>query len=163
MRSLFCRLILKCSQATKVKCTEVCDKVLNCGRHSCRQVCHPGSCEPCDEDVHQGTGRRGLGFHQGRVCAPPRCGTWVVPVVKALLSKQRARAAGTGRFASGQPTSGFHSGATCDGLPHAAWFLAECFCGKEQRDVVCGTADSFSKQFTCHQPCDRWVLCEMYT
>ena len=40
-----------------MKCSEVCDKVLNCGKHSCKQVCHPGSCSPCEEEIHQGNAK----------------------------------------------------------------------------------------------------------
>ncbi|KAF9589493.1 hypothetical protein IFM89_024764 [Coptis chinensis] len=35
-----------------VTCGDVCDKVLECGRHMCRKICHVGCCEPCGELVN---------------------------------------------------------------------------------------------------------------
>lgn len=29
------------------KCNEVCDKILACGNHRCKSLCHEGPCEPC--------------------------------------------------------------------------------------------------------------------
>lgn len=28
-------------------CEQVCDKVLLCGNHNCKETCHPGECPPC--------------------------------------------------------------------------------------------------------------------
>lgn len=28
-------------------CEQVCDKVLSCGNHNCKETCHPGECPPC--------------------------------------------------------------------------------------------------------------------
>ncbi len=39
----------------------------------------------------------------------------------------------------------------------SAHFFTECYCGKQERDVVCGTAESFTKQFTCDQICDKYA------
>jgi len=32
-------------------CGEVCGKFLNCGRHTCTKLCHPGPCDDCKETV----------------------------------------------------------------------------------------------------------------
>ena len=36
-------------------------------------------------------------------------------------------------------------------------FISECCCGRQERDVVCGTAESFNMQFACDQICDKYV------
>lgn len=28
-------------------CENVCDKVLDCGNHNCKEICHPDECGPC--------------------------------------------------------------------------------------------------------------------
>ncbi|CAO2838765.1 unnamed protein product [Amaranthus hypochondriacus] len=38
----------RCSERKSVHtCGQVCDKVLECGRHRCDEICHVGPCEPC--------------------------------------------------------------------------------------------------------------------
>ncbi|XP_034023140.1 transcriptional repressor NF-X1 [Thalassophryne amazonica] len=38
---------MRCGQAAALRCTNVCRGLLNCGEHTCTQVCHSGSCQPC--------------------------------------------------------------------------------------------------------------------
>ena len=45
---------VKCSQQVNVRCSQRCNKKLNCLKHTCRVVCHSGSCQPCKEVVKQG-------------------------------------------------------------------------------------------------------------
>lgn len=42
---------VRCGQAKEFSCGELCDKVLNCGKHCCPSKCHSGSCSPCEETV----------------------------------------------------------------------------------------------------------------
>ncbi|KAK7881705.1 hypothetical protein WMY93_030114 [Mugilogobius chulae] len=44
---------VRCGQASVLHCDSVCGSVLNCGKHSCAQVCHGGACEPCQIQVDQ--------------------------------------------------------------------------------------------------------------
>lgn len=38
----------RCSERKSVHtCDQVCDKLLECGRHRCDEICHTGPCEPC--------------------------------------------------------------------------------------------------------------------
>ena len=37
--------------------------------------------------------------------------------------------------------------------------ISECYCGSEKRDVVCGTAESFSSSFSCQNVCNRKLTC----
>eukprot|EP00833_Pecoramyces_ruminatium_P005032 jgi/Orpsp1_1/1179064/evm.model.c7180000067794.1 len=34
-------------------CGEVCGKTLNCGKHTCKKLCHPGPCDECQEKAIQ--------------------------------------------------------------------------------------------------------------
>ena len=34
-------------------CSKICDKILPCGLHRCKETCHPGSCAPCRVMVTQ--------------------------------------------------------------------------------------------------------------
>ena len=45
---------MKCGQSATVKCTSLCERQLNCGKHFCKAVCHAGPCEKCEETVQQG-------------------------------------------------------------------------------------------------------------
>ena len=44
---------MKCGQSAAIKCTSTCGRQLNCGKHSCKAVCHSGSCDKCEEKVQQ--------------------------------------------------------------------------------------------------------------
>ncbi|KAJ8978423.1 hypothetical protein NQ317_019661 [Molorchus minor] len=45
--------IVKCSTDIEIICTSVCNKILNCGIHQCKSVCHSGNCTPCREAIIQ--------------------------------------------------------------------------------------------------------------
>lgn len=45
---------VKCSSIEVFRCSNVCERQLNCGKHSCQEVCHAGPCEPCKEVIKQG-------------------------------------------------------------------------------------------------------------
>ncbi|CAN9506402.1 unnamed protein product [Ophioblennius macclurei] len=44
---------MRCGQAAVLQCDNVCGAALNCGKHACAQVCHSGSCQPCQLQVQQ--------------------------------------------------------------------------------------------------------------
>nr|XP_009663477.1 PREDICTED: transcriptional repressor NF-X1 [Struthio camelus australis] len=44
---------VRCGQSTAIRCSNVCGNTLNCGKHSCTQVCHAGKCSPCQLTVQQ--------------------------------------------------------------------------------------------------------------
>ncbi|KAK0686171.1 NFX1 protein, partial [Pygoscelis papua] len=44
---------VRCGQSTKIHCSNVCGNTLNCGKHSCTQVCHAGKCSPCQLTAQQ--------------------------------------------------------------------------------------------------------------
>lgn len=67
-------------------CTKTCDRLLGCGKHRCRQLCHPGGCPPClrssSEDYICSCGKT-------HVLAPIRCGT-KIPDCTAQCHRPRA-------------------------------------------------------------------------
>ncbi|XP_012705504.2 transcriptional repressor NF-X1 [Fundulus heteroclitus] len=44
---------MRCGQATVLRCEKVCGALLNCGEHTCAQVCHSGACQPCQLQIQQ--------------------------------------------------------------------------------------------------------------
>uniref|UniRef100_A0AAY4BES7 Transcriptional repressor NF-X1 n=1 Tax=Denticeps clupeoides TaxID=299321 RepID=A0AAY4BES7_9TELE len=44
---------VRCSQSVAIRCEQVCNALLNCGEHTCAQVCHSGQCKLCQLSVHQ--------------------------------------------------------------------------------------------------------------
>ncbi|XP_048464244.1 transcriptional repressor NF-X1-like [Rhincodon typus] len=45
---------VRCGQPGTIHCSNVCDNLLICGKHTCAQVCHAGKCQPCPLTVKQG-------------------------------------------------------------------------------------------------------------
>ncbi|KAJ1528779.1 hypothetical protein ONE63_007163 [Megalurothrips usitatus] len=44
---------VKCGLDKPLLCESICDKVLNCGIHSCKADCHTGACDPCSQKIEQ--------------------------------------------------------------------------------------------------------------
>ncbi|XP_069015721.1 transcriptional repressor NF-X1 [Embiotoca jacksoni] len=44
---------MRCGQASLLQCDKVCGARLNCAEHDCAQVCHGGTCQPCQMQVRQ--------------------------------------------------------------------------------------------------------------
>ncbi|XP_051796440.1 transcriptional repressor NF-X1 [Acanthochromis polyacanthus] len=44
---------MRCGQASALQCDKVCGAILNCAEHTCVQVCHSGTCQPCQLQVQQ--------------------------------------------------------------------------------------------------------------
>jgi transcriptional repressor NF-X1 len=59
---------VKCNSTKKPVCTEKCDRMLNCGLHSCGVECHGGECEPCQVEVQQEC-------HSHKLVRQVKCGT----------------------------------------------------------------------------------------
>lgn len=49
-----CSQPMRCGQGALLRCREACAALLNCGEHTCLQVCHDGACQPCQVQVQQG-------------------------------------------------------------------------------------------------------------
>ncbi|XP_055333654.1 NF-X1-type zinc finger protein NFXL1-like [Paramacrobiotus metropolitanus] len=51
--SCFCgkkKHVARCGTAP-ASCGTACGKMLSCGKHSCRETCHPGDCQPCEQTL----------------------------------------------------------------------------------------------------------------
>ncbi|XP_038626247.1 transcriptional repressor NF-X1 [Tachyglossus aculeatus] len=44
---------VRCGQANTIHCSNVCGSPLNCGQHSCAELCHGGQCQPCQLILQQ--------------------------------------------------------------------------------------------------------------
>ncbi|XP_069769726.1 transcriptional repressor NF-X1 isoform X2 [Narcine bancroftii] len=44
---------VRCGQSGTIQCKNICENLLNCGKHKCVQVCHSGKCQPCPLTVQQ--------------------------------------------------------------------------------------------------------------
>ncbi|XP_036595164.1 transcriptional repressor NF-X1 isoform X1 [Trichosurus vulpecula] len=44
---------VRCGQSNSIHCSNVCGNILNCGKHSCAELCHAGECQPCGLIVRQ--------------------------------------------------------------------------------------------------------------
>ena len=44
---------VKCGSSDALLCGNPCDKTLNCGLHKCSELCHIGTCEPCEIIIEQ--------------------------------------------------------------------------------------------------------------
>ncbi|XP_071480371.1 transcriptional repressor NF-X1-like [Diadema antillarum] len=44
---------VRCGSQKEIRCQQPCEKLLNCGSHSCQEICHSGPCQPCEEVVVQ--------------------------------------------------------------------------------------------------------------
>lgn len=45
---------VKCSKQEEVRCQQVCNKLRNCNKHKCTEICHSGSCASCEIVLSQG-------------------------------------------------------------------------------------------------------------
>ncbi|XP_072910339.1 transcriptional repressor NF-X1 [Hemitrygon akajei] len=44
---------VRCGQPGNIQCKNICENFLNCGKHTCVQVCHSGKCQQCPFIVQQ--------------------------------------------------------------------------------------------------------------
>uniref|UniRef100_A0A8C5BPS1 Nuclear transcription factor, X-box binding 1 n=1 Tax=Gadus morhua TaxID=8049 RepID=A0A8C5BPS1_GADMO len=133
---------VRCGQAAVLQCTSVCGAILNCTQHTCAQVCHAGTCQPCQLEVQQ-------------VCY---CGAVERQV---LCGTDRDASDGTGHF-SCQKTCGktlgcalhqcqqpCHSGA-CQACPRSPSLVKSCPCG--QTPLAKLLELGYAERHTCTDP-----------
>lgn len=133
---------VRCGQASVLHCDKVCGLKLNCGEHTCAQVCHSGGCEPCQLQVDQ-------------VCY---CG---VSTRKVLCGTDKNRFDGSGNF-SCQKICGkvldcdahrceqeCHSG-RCQSCPLSPRLVKSCPCGQTPISKLLELG--YSERKTCSDP-----------
>ncbi|CAL8398842.1 unnamed protein product [Arctogadus glacialis] len=133
---------VRCGQAAVLQCTSVCGAILNCTQHTCAQVCHAGTCQPCQLEVQQ-------------VCY---CGAVERQV---LCGTDKDASDGTGHF-SCQKTCGktlgcalhqcqqpCHPGA-CQACPRSPSLVKSCPCG--QTPLAKLLELGYAERHTCTDP-----------
>lgn len=128
-------------------CTRVCGRMLKCGRHTCPELCHKGSCNTCREAIFEE-----IPCNCGRtILYPPLpCGTQPPP---CSFPCERPKACGHPQTAHNCHTDEEN----CPKCP----FLTEkmCLCGKRLlKNQPCWLADA-----RCGQVCGKPLKCGSHT
>ncbi|KAG9092665.1 FKBP12-associated protein [Ceratobasidium sp. UAMH 11750] len=149
--------------ATPHSCGEPCARVRKECEHACPMACHPGPCPPCLVSV-------------SKSCW---CGAKTLVSRCSVLNKGTATNAGVGPVLScGQPCGRLlgcekhtcelecHPG-PCS--PCAIVDTAKCYCGKQQKEMACGTGvfkdcavegeESWTGRWQCDRICERPFDC----
>ncbi|VDN52495.1 unnamed protein product [Dracunculus medinensis] len=71
---------LRCGILSEFKCSKICSKMLNCGLHSCKSICHPGDCRTCEHIIvqfcHCGSEKRSVSCgHSDKAISSYSCGS----------------------------------------------------------------------------------------
>ena len=140
-------------------CFRTCERLLKCGSHHCRELCHRGPCETCPEAIFEE-----ISCHCGRtVLQPPlACGTQVPP---CRFDCDRQRDCGHPRVShnchgddENCPRCPYLTQKAClcgkSTLKHQPCFLTEVRCGE-----VCGRKLRCGSHF-CRRLCHRPGECE---
>ncbi|XP_010540682.1 PREDICTED: NF-X1-type zinc finger protein NFXL1-like [Tarenaya hassleriana] len=127
-------------------CSLTCGRLLGCGNHNCREMCHPGPCGDCDllpsmiKTCY--CGKTGL-EEQRCSCLDP------IPSCPNICGKLLP--------------CGLHS---CDEVCHAGdcprcliKVNQKCRCGSTSRTVECYKTTSEAENFVCEKPCGRKKNC----
>mmetsp|Transcript_19999 Transcript_19999/g.37128 ORF Transcript_19999/g.37128 Transcript_19999/m.37128 type:complete len:789 (+) Transcript_19999:3590-5956(+) len=112
-------------------CQNVCERKLNCGRHTCPIACHVGECAPCDQ--------RAISLCKcGKYEKEIRCGN-PQPSCGKVCGKTLA-------CGNHQCTQTCHKGPCreCELLPYK---ITTCFCGKQSLDLLL-----IEERKTCSDP-----------
>ncbi|XP_053716490.1 transcriptional repressor NF-X1 [Synchiropus splendidus] len=133
---------VRCGQSTVLRCENVCSTLLNCGKHTCTEVCHSGPCQPCQLQVQQ-------------VCF---CG---VTTREVLCDEGKNEVEGSGQFSCEhlcgkmlncethrcqQPC---HRG-QCEPCPRSPSIVKSCPCGQTQLAKLMDLG--YSKRQSCSDP-----------
>uniref|UniRef100_A0A8C9UAF6 Transcriptional repressor NF-X1 n=1 Tax=Scleropages formosus TaxID=113540 RepID=A0A8C9UAF6_SCLFO len=113
---------VRCGQPASICCNQVCGAELNCGQHTCEQVCHSGVCPPCQLRTKQVC-------YCGMVSQEVLCGT------------NKENFDGFGHFSCGKPCGklldcGNHDcqqpchSAPCQSCPRLPQLVSSCPCGQ---------------------------------
>ncbi|XP_019056248.1 PREDICTED: NF-X1-type zinc finger protein NFXL1-like [Tarenaya hassleriana] len=127
-------------------CSSTCGRLLGCGNHSCREVCHPGPCGDCDLLPNRiktcYCGKTTL-EEQRRSCLDP------IPSCSYICRKVLP--------------CGLHS---CNEVCHAGdcppcliQVNQKCRCGSASRIVECYKTTAEAENFVCEKPCGRKKNC----
>ncbi|KAG8198878.1 hypothetical protein JTE90_015092 [Oedothorax gibbosus] len=143
-----------CKQTVEEPCKNNCDKLLNCGVHICKNNCHVGVCQPCEETIVQEC-----------YCKKK------VQTVTCTQESANVRQFSCGEVCLGQLNCGHHSctsvchPGTCKPCSRSPEVVKYCPCGKmsEEKLIACGKIKPRKSCMDpiplCDQKCDRFLPC----
>lgn len=124
-------------------CTRVCDRTLKCGRHTCPEICHKGTCNTCREAIFEE-----ISCNCGRsVLHPPLpCGTQP-PACSFPCERPKA---------CGHPQTGHNCHTDEEACPKCPFLVEKmCLCGKKLlKNQPCWLVDA-----RCGQVCGQPLKC----
>ncbi|XP_052094609.1 transcriptional repressor NF-X1-like [Mytilus californianus] len=128
---------------TPHSCGQVCGKSRgdNCS-HQCNILCHPGPCPPCNAVVNRNCAC-------GKESKSVKCS--ITDVMKCDTICGRVLNCGK-HFCK----ASCHGG-SCE--PCEEIIIKECYGSHEKKEVKCGCIESFSKSFSCGNPCKKSLEC----
>lgn len=140
---------------TDVCCGAVCGKPLECGKHVCQAVCHPGSCGEC-KLAPQAVDRCACGataldddVRWGRTCEDP------VPGCGGVCGK------GLGCVSNCRCEDACGHESACHRCDKQ--ISMECRCGGSVIDVICGTdVEDLKNQLVCNRKCNDKLVCRRH-
>ncbi|XP_058823289.1 transcriptional repressor NF-X1 homolog [Topomyia yanbarensis] len=134
--------LMECNQTLDFSCQAICDKFLDCGDHTCQQVCHGGACQRCKVTVK-------------RLCNCSKklvsvvCGNW-----RSYLGGYRCETACGALLSCGRHKCAevCHLGPCGECAP-----ALRCFCGK--MNLSCINTRVYLEGYSCGAVCDRLLSC----
>ncbi|XP_014472809.1 PREDICTED: protein shuttle craft [Dinoponera quadriceps] len=131
-------------------CDNICNKKLDCGKHNCRNICHPESCESCSLTPDRVTtcccGQTPL-TEKRESCLDP------VPTCDKICTK---------RLICGQPSNPHTCKAACHagGCPECDLSSdVKCRCGNMDREIACRDLTSKADDARCEKRCKKKRSC----
>jgi len=135
-------------------CDQICEKLLNCGQHSCTRTCHQGNCDPCDILLT-------IGCYCGQSKREVICGPDTFPVTQFSCELICNKTLDCGNHTCKDPC---HPG-PCSPCPLNPEKVTHCPCGKislvtliEQGDATNRTSCT-DPVATCKSTCDKLLSC----
>ncbi|KYM96321.1 PREDICTED: protein shuttle craft [Cyphomyrmex costatus] len=136
--------------ADTFSCDNTCNKMLDCKKHYCQKVCHPGSCKPCSLTPENVTvcccGQTPL-IEKRESCTDP------VPTCDKICSK---------RLKCGQPSNPHICKALCHVGECPECDLntdVKCRCGNMDREIACKDLMSKADDARCEKRCKKKRTC----
>ncbi|XP_016842506.1 protein shuttle craft isoform X1 [Nasonia vitripennis] len=131
-------------------CENVCNKVLDCGNHKCKEICHPGQCGPCvlkPETVKHCCCGQTLLTDKRESCLDP------IATCDKVCSK---------RLRCGQPSNPHTCQANChkDDCPECELITkVKCRCGYMDKEIPCRELTTKADDARCEKKCTKKRSC----
>uniref|UniRef100_A0A1I8FSA0 R3H domain-containing protein n=1 Tax=Macrostomum lignano TaxID=282301 RepID=A0A1I8FSA0_9PLAT len=156
-RRCYCgRVERRCQCCESVRCGQPCDKQLDCGQHTCAELCHQGDCPPCDK-MFTVTCHCGKSEATQRPCADYHRRGGATFACQRVCGRQLGCGLHTCQLTC-------HPGA-CTACPRSPELAGTCPCGRATLMSLTGLADGGRKLCTdplpaCEATCGRVLHCD---